>query len=624
MCGVTGFFRRAGGLAPGTREQLATMTSSLVHRGPDASGAWLDPDTGIALGHRRLSILELSDAGSQPMTSHSGRYVLVINGEIYNHLEIREALARDGGEPAWRGHSDTETLLAAFDRWGAVAGFCRSVGMFALALWDRQEQVLTLARDRLGEKPLYYGEQGEFLLFGSELKALRAHPAFRADVDREQVAIYLHRGYVPAPKSIYRGICKLPPGCLVQFGRGQTRGPPPEPRAYWSLGEVASGGLQQPFDGSDAQALDRLDAVLSRAVASQSVADVPLGAFLSGGIDSSTVVALMQAQSSRPVRTFAIGFQEDAFNEAPHARAVAAHLRTEHTELIVTPREAMDVIPRLPRLYDEPFGDSSSIPTFLVAELARRHVTVSLSGDGGDELFGGYTRYGRGRRLWRALRHVPGFLRPMLAPAFGAHLARFVKSSSARDLYDAVMLDPAAGGIVLGCDGRLPAASVALNDEFAGRDFYQAMMLADGTTYLPDDILVKVDRASMGVSLESRVPMLDHRVVEFAWQLPLHMKLRNGEGKWLLKQLLGRYVPAALHDRPKQGFGMPVGDWIRGEMRDWAESLIGEERLRREGFFDMRRVRAHWLRHLERKTRSGEGIWRLLMFQAWLAETGAA
>ena len=624
MCGVTGFFRRAGGLDPGARELLVKMTSSLAHRGPDAFGAWLDPEAGVALGHRRLSILELSDAGSQPMTSHSGRYVLVTNGEIYNHLEIREALARERGEPGWRGHSDTETLLAAFDRWGVEAALKKTVGMFALALWDRQEQCLTLARDRLGEKPMYYGNQGEFLLFGSELKSLRAHPAFHADVDRDQLAIYLHRGYVPAPQSIYRGIRKLPPGCFAQFGRGPAPGQSTEPKPYWSLGEIAANVLSNTFTGSDAEAVDQLEAVLSRAVASQSVADVPLGAFLSGGIDSSTVVALMQAHSSRPVRTFAIGFLEDAFNEAPHARAVAAHLGTEHTEMIVTPRDAMDVIPRLPRLYDEPFGDSSTIPTFLVAELARRHVTVSLSGDGGDELFGGYTRYARGRRLWRMLQHIPQSLRPILAPAFGAYLSRFVRTGSPRDLYDAVMLDPSAGGIVLGSDRKPPGTSVGLNGALTGNDFFQAMMLADGTTYLPDDILVKVDRASMGVSLESRVPMLDHRVVEFAWQLPVRMKLRNGEGKWLLKQLLRRYVPAALHDRPKKGFGVPVGEWIRGEMRDWTESLLGGERLRREGFFDVQRVRENWTRHLEGKTRSGEGIWRLLMFQAWLADTSGA
>ncbi|MEX1086343.1 MAG: asparagine synthase (glutamine-hydrolyzing) [Steroidobacteraceae bacterium] len=621
---MTGFFRPAGGLAPDAREQLAKMTACLAHRGPDASGDWLDPEAGVALGHRRLSILDLSAAGSQPMASHSGRYLLVTNGEIYNHLEIRAALAESGGETAWRGHSDTESLLAAVDRWGAEAALKKTVGMFALALWDRQEQVLTLARDRLGEKPLYYGVQGDVLLFGSELKSLRAHPAFRAEVDRDQLAIYLRRGYVPAPSSIYGGIRKLPPGCLVQFGRNPAPGRLPAPQPFWSLAESAAKGLQNPFIGNDAEAIDRLEEVLSRAVASQSVADVPLGAFLSGGIDSSTVVALMQAQSSRPVRTFAIGFHETAFNEAPYARAVAAHLGTEHTEMIVTPQDAMNIIPRLPRLYDEPFGDSSAIPTFLVAELARRHVTVSLSGDGGDELFGGYTRYGRGDRLWRVLRRVPRPLRAALAPACGRYFKRFVPARSARELYDSVMLDPAARGIVRGTEGEPPGASIGLNSERAGSDFYQAMMLADGTTYLPDDILVKVDRASMGVSLESRVPMLDHRVVEFAWQLPLQFKLRDGEGKWLLRQLLHKYVPAGLHDRPKTGFGIPVGEWIRGGMRGWAESLLAEQRLQQAGFLDARRVRKHWSQHLEGTTRSGEGIWRVLMFQAWLAETSGA
>ena len=621
MCGVTGFFRRVGGLASEAREQLAGMTSSLAHRGPDAAGDWLDPGAGIALGHRRLSILELSAAGSQPMTSHSGRYVLVTNGEIYNHLEIRESLAGDGGEPVWRGHSDTESLLAAFDRWGVEAAIRKTVGMFALALWDRQDQILTLARDRLGEKPMYYGGQGDVVLFGSELKSLRAHPAFRAEVDRDQLAIYLHRGYVPAPQSIYEGIRKLPPGCLVQFGRNPASGSLPEPQPYWSLGDIAARGLRNPFTGSDGEAIERLEEVLSRAIASQSVADVPLGAFLSGGIDSSAVVTLMQALASRPVRTFAIGFHEAAFNEAPHARAVAAHLGTEHTEMIVTPQDAMEVIPRLPRLYDEPFGDSSAIPTFLVAELARRHVTVSLSGDGGDELFGGYTRYWRGHRLRRVARRIPRFLRAAVASRFGPHYSRFVSASTASDLYDAVMLDPAANGIALGSAGEPPGASIGLDASLAKSDFYQAMMLADGTTYLPDDILVKVDRASMGVSLESRVPMLDHRVVELAWQMPLRMKYRNGGGKWLLKQLLRRHVPVALHDRPKQGFGMPVGNWIRGGMREWAESLLAEGRLKQEGFLDARRVREQWSHHLEGRTRSGEGIWRVLMFQAWLAET---
>ena len=402
MCGVTGIFR-PDGLPTSARDDLARMTGSLAHRGPDASGEWIDHEAGVALGHRRLSILDLSEAGSQPMSSHSGRYVLVTNGEIYNHLELRRELERAGSSPAWRGHSDTETLLAAFDRWGPEEALKRSVGMFALAVWDRQSRKLLLARDRAGEKPLYYGWQRDCLLFGSELKSLRAHPAFSAPIGRDRVSLYLRRGYVPAPNSIYEGVFKLPPGCTVEFSDRECPGSLPLPRAYWSFREAADRALRDPFTGSDGEATDRLEQVLSEAIASQSVADVPLGAFLSGGIDSSTVVALMQAHSSRPVKTFAIGFEEAAFDEAPHARAIARHLGTEHTELIATAREAMDVVPRLPEFYDEPFGDSSAIPTFLVAQLARRHVTVSLSGDGGDELFGGYTRYARGDRLWRLL-----------------------------------------------------------------------------------------------------------------------------------------------------------------------------------------------------------------------------
>ena len=600
------------------------MALRLAHRGPDAAGEWIDLAAGIAFGHRRLSILELSAAGSQPMVSASGRYVLVINGEIYNHLDFRDELARDGRTIAWRGHSDTESLLAALEHWGAEDALKKTVGMFALALWDRQERSLLLARDRAGEKPLYYGWQGDTLLFGSELKALRAHPSFRAAVDRQQLAVYLRRGYVPAPHSIYHGIFKLPPGTLVEFGRRHSPGVLPAPRAYWSFGEVATRGLKNPFTGSDTEAIDYLDRELGRAVASQSVADVPLGAFLSGGIDSSTVVALMQARSTRPVQSFAIGFHETGFNEAPHAKAIASHLGTDHTEMIVTPREAMDVIPRLPGLYDEPFGDSSAVPTFLVAQLARRHVTVSLSGDGGDELFGGYTRYPRGEELWRRLRRIPRWARLAVAPAFGRHYSRFVAAGTAQQLYDAVMLDRNARGMVLDTESEPPGASVGLDAGPAEASIYHAMMLADSTTYLPDDILVKVDRASMGVSLESRVPMLDHRVIELAWQMPLRMKRRDGEGKWLLKQLLTRYVPAPLHDRPKKGFGMPVGQWIRGGMREWAESLFSAERLRREGFLDWRRVREEWSRHLDGETRSGEGIWRMLMFQAWLAESQRA
>jgi len=619
MCGLAGFMA-PDGFPADARDLLEAMTRRLVHRGPDEGGHWIDAAAGVALGHRRLSILDLSSAGSQPMQSHSGRYVLVTNGEIYNHLDIRTSLTKEGGRPAWRGHSDTETMLAAFDQWGIEAALEHFVGMFAFAVWDRQQRQLTLARDRLGEKPLYYGRQGGTLLFGSELKALRAHPDCPTTVDREQVAVYLHRGYVPAPRSIYSGILKLPPGCFLQVGAQPASPDLPAPRAYWSLAQVADRGLERPFRGTDQDAIERLEQELSRAVASQSVADVPLGAFLSGGVDSSTVVALMQKQSSRRVKTFAIGFEEDRFNEAPHARAVARHLGTDHSELIVTPREAMTAIQRLPGLYDEPFGDSSSIPTFLVAGLARREVTVSLSGDGGDELFGGYTRYGRAQRLWSLLRMLPPVGRKLVAAGVGGYLERFIRSASPGALYDEVMLDPDAIGLVAGLVGRPAAASIGLEIPPTGRSFYEAMMIADGTTYLPDDILVKVDRASMGVSLESRVPFLDHRIVEFAWSLPFHMKRRGGTGKWLLRRLLERHVPAELLDRPKQGFGMPVGDWIRGPLRDWAESLLDATDLASEGTFDANRVRERWRMHLRGETRSGEGLWRILMFRAWQAE----
>jgi len=618
MCGITGFLR-PGGLGPAARDELGRMASCLAHRGPDASGDWIDGPAGIALGHRRLSILELSEAGSQPMVSHSGRYVLATNGEVYNHADIRTELAHAGDATAWRGHSDTETMVAAFDRWGIEATLARLAGMFAFALWDRQDHVLTLARDRLGEKPLYYGWQGGTLLFGSELKSLRAHPDFQASIDRGQLERYMLRGYVPAPGSIYAGIHKLPPGSFLQVRAQQMPPSNAQPAAYWSIGGAVEQGSRNPFRGSDDEALAELECVLGRAVASQSVADVPLGAFLSGGIDSSSIVALMQAHASRPVRTFSIGFTEESFNEAPFARAVAAHLGTEHTEMIVTPREAMDVIPRLPALYDEPFGDSSAIPTFLVAELARRHVTVSLSGDGGDELFGGYTRYARADRLWRLLRHVPRTLRKALASGSGGYLSRFVAAGSPQDLYDRVMLDRHAPGIVLRQGQPAADATILLDAALAERDIVGAMMRADAETYLPDDILVKVDRASMGVSLESRVPLLDHRVVEFAWRLPLSMKIRGGESKWLLRRLLAGRLPAALLDRPKKGFGVPVELWVRADMREWAETQLEPARLRSEGFLDDARVRQIWLAHGAGEPRFGAVLWRVLMFQAWLA-----
>jgi asparagine synthase (glutamine-hydrolysing) len=633
MCGIAGFFRPAGLIADEAKPGLDRMSASLSHRGPDDSGVWIDAAAGIALGHRRLSILDLSPAGHQPMTSASGRFVIAFNGEIYNHSDMRKEIDSAGSAPPWRGHSDTEILLSAFDRWGIEPSLKRAVGMFAFALWDRQERTLTLARDRVGEKPLYYGWQGDALLFGSELKALRAHPGFFACVDRDVLTEYFRRGYITAPQSIYHGISKLLPGCYVQFSGQAQRGIACRPRAYWSLREVAERGLAEPFEGSDAEATGRLESELQRAVAGQRIADVPLGAFLSGGIDSSTIVALMQAQSSRRVKTFTIGFHEDRFDEANHARSVARQLGTDHTELVVTAREAMEVIPRLASIYDEPFGDSSAIPTFLVSQLARQHVTVALSGDGGDELFGGYGRYQRTSDIWSVVRRVPYFMRRTASLGANAlskrsrtastrakalRLARYLYAQNASAIYQTQMTQRHDAQEFVVANGR-PRAEFVPEALFPRDEPYSGMMYADASTYLPDDILVKVDRASMAVGLEARVPMLDHRIFEFAWQLPLRFKVRGQTRKWLLKQVLRKYLPDSLMERPKMGFGVPVGEWVRGPLREWAESLLCEVRLRGEGFLNTKLAREQWLCHLAGDSSGSDSLWHVLAFQSWLA-----
>jgi len=631
MCGLTGFLRTAP-LGPGSGEWLRRMSDCLVHRGPDAGGSWLDEAAGIALGHRRLAIIELSEAGAQPMHSASGRFVIAYNGEIYNHAELRQQLERAGVTPAWRGHSDTETLLWSIEHFGLERTLAAARGMFAFALWDRERRQLMLARDRLGEKPLYYGRQGEYWLFGSELKALRAHPAFNAGVDRVALAQLLARGFVGAPASIHEGIHKLPPGCTVTLDVRGAGAPVP----YWSLREVAAAGLAQPFEGDDDAAIRRLDQVLGDAVLEQTIADVPVGAFLSGGIDSTSVVAQLQARSSRPVRTFTIGFAEAGFDESRHAAAVAAHLGTEHAELQVTARDALDIVPRMPELYDEPFGDNSAIPTHLVCAFARRQVTVSLSGDGGDELFGGYSRYHATARIWRGVDRVPAFARSLLSGACRAatrlggerdsrlaRLSRYLASRSGEECY-AAQVRLWSLPVVRGADGRAavahsePLSAEPSQTELAQGDLYARMMFADSLDYLPDDILAKVDRAAMAVSLETRVPMLDPRVVAFAWSLPAHLKVRDGDGKWLLKRVLDRYVPRALMERPKMGFGVPVGAWLRGPLRSWAEDLLADSRLRAEGYFDAARVRERWARHVSGQEDASDALWPVLMFQAWL------
>lgn len=640
MCGIAGFFAPSV-LPPGAATAARSMGDALRHRGPDNRGEWIDAMQGVAIAHRRLSIVDLSEAGHQPMVSADGRWVVAFNGEIYNHLELRHALEAVGHAPPWRGHSDTESLLAAVAAWGVEAALGRATGMFALALWDRRDRTLTLARDRLGEKPLYYGVQrGGVLLFGSEPKALRAHPAFEGAVDRGALALLLRYGYIPSPWSIHADVRKLPPGTTLRLRRPADAASA-SPQPYWSATSAALSGAREPLALNDDDAVGALDALLRQAIAGQCVADVPLGAFLSGGVDSSTVVAVAQALSDRPVRTFTIGFSEPDYDESAHARAVARHLGTAHTDLIVTPAEAREVIPRLPVLYSEPFADASQIPTYLVSALARQHVTVSLSGDGGDELFGGYDRYAWTRRLAGvplAVRRAAGVALGALPPSAWSALLAPIAAVLPRELRVGRRSDRLRKLTEVLCvpsDDELYRRIVSLWPPHGGpagtgepmtafdaappalADLDARMMLLDLCTYLPDDILVKVDRAAMAVSLETRVPLLDHRVVEFALRLPLHQKVREGQGKWLLKRLLDRYVPAALIERPKMGFGIPIHDWLRGPLRDWGETLLDAGRLRRAGLIDPAPVRRLWDEHIAGSNDWGYRLWPVLMFEAW-------
>ena len=646
MCGIAGFFEPVHTHdADEFQSILLGMTDRIRHRGPDDSGYWADIASGIALGHRRLSILDLSAAGNQPMPSADGRYVTVYNGEVYNFVELRDRLETERKAPIWRGHSDTEVILAAIAAWGIEKALKRMNGMFALALWDLKERRLTLARDRAGEKPLYYGWQGGTLLFASELKAMAAHPAWHAVVDRSALASYTRFGYVPAPKSMFQGIQKLCPGSFISFSADASPHVQSVQQQYWSAVQTARSGLENSLILSDGEATDTLEKTLSRAVRLRMVADVPLGAFLSGGIDSSTIVALMQAQSSRPVKTFTIGFREADFNEAVIAKSISHHLGTDHTEFYVTARQAMDVVPRLPDLYDEPFGDSSQIPTFLVSQMARHHVTVALSGDAGDELFGGYNRYFQLKAIWKrianwhpsglnmaasALRNIspaiwdtanralPAHIRQ---PALGDKMQKLADVLSVKDpnhIYqNLVSLWKNTSRIVLDSheSGALPAERMR---DLQIDDLIDRMMLVDFITYLPDDILTKVDRASMGVSLEARIPLLDPSVIELAWQLPQSQKIRDGQGKWLLRQVLYRHVPKNLVERPKMGFSVPIADWLRGPLRDWAEALLDQRRLKEEGWFNCQEVQRMWHTHQSGRRNFQHYLWAILMFQAWL------
>ena len=678
MCGFAGFLLVQPGGLEGLEGLSTRMANAIAHRGPDDFGAWADAQAGIALGHRRLSIVDLSPAGHQPMASGSGRFVMAFNGEIYNHMELRAELERGDGLPrfarndgagarAWRGHSDTETLLAGFEQWGIDATLAKTVGMFAIALWDVQERTLHLARDRFGEKPLYYGwagsGAGRAFVFGSELKALRAFPGFANPVCRQALAQYMRFMYVPAPLSIYQGIYKLEPGCVLTIAGAPPAEAPAQPlppaaahgslslRRWWALADVVQAGAKNQLT-DEVEAVDALEQRLADAVRLQSLADVPLGAFLSGGVDSSAIVALMQQQSTRPVKTFTVGFEEAGFDESPHARAVAKHLGTDHAELFVTAAEAQAVISQLPAMYDEPFADSSQIPTHLVCRAARQHVTVALSGDAGDELFGGYNRYFWGPRIWAKLAWMPYPVRQALGVAISAMpvagwdalsrplnamlpggkgiaragdkahklAARLTNVRSLDDLYLSLVTewqDPAS--VVRVESGHDGAGDFTVTENL---DPVERMMYLDSMTYLPDDILCKVDRAAMATSLETRVPFLDHRVAELAWQMPLGMKIKGGQGKWVLRQVLYKHVPRELIDRPKAGFGIPVGQWLRGPLRPWAESLLAEKRLQQEGYFYPAPIRQKWAEHLTGQRDHTASLWAVLMFQAWLSEQG--
>lgn len=643
MCGFAGFLGQPLNENKG-KKILMDMGGTLIHRGPDDNGIWIDGNSGIGFVHRRLSIQDLGQEGRQPMHSHTGRHTIVFNGEIYNFRELRSELVNEGFP--FRGQSDTEVLLAGITAWGIEKTINRSVGMFAFALWDHQEKLLFLCRDRLGEKPLYYGWQGKSFIFGSELKALKKHPEFLGEINRDSICLFLNRNNIGAPHSIYKGISKLAPASSL-FCNGATG--KVEIKSYWSLRALSEKSVYSSSSLSDAEALAGLETTLFKSIEDQMIADVPVGAFLSGGIDSSTVVALMQARSGERIKTYSVGFQDDQHDEATHAKRVAHYLGTDHTEIYYQPQDAIDFIPRLPDIYDEPFGDSSQLPSCLISHIARQRVKVALTGDGGDEIFGGYNRHRYVRQIWNGLKTMPlpvrkaiaillrspslstwqkilDFLQPVVKNSLkisnpGMKIQKFVNildATSPQEIYRLVTAHwSSPADIVL--QATEPNYLQLTPEEWPITDSIEhQLMWIDGMTYLPDDILTKVDRASMSAGLELRTPMLDHRLVEYAWKLPLQMKIRNGSGKWILKQLLSKYVPDSITDRPKMGFSVPIGAWLNDHLRDWAEDLLDESRLRQQGYLDPPKILQKWKQHKSGKRDWGHDIWNILMFQAWL------
>lgn len=636
MCGFTGFISFSDESELVLNDIIREMNVKLYNRGPDSDGFYIDASHGIALGHRRLAIQDLSPAGHQPMCSESGRYVLVFNGEVYNHLELRKKLGRE----RWRGHSDTETILACIDKWGFQDTLAKLTGMFAIALWDINKKTLTLARDRLGEKPLYYAKQNGTLIFGSELKALKQHPDFKSEINRDALCLYMRHNCIPAPYSIYNDTYKLLPGTCIEFDTSLNG----VEFDYWSATQLINTSVNNKFQGSAEDAVKELDSILGKSVHQQVLSDVPVGAFLSGGIDSTAIVALLQSNATTKVKTFTIGFDNKSYNEAEHAKLIANHLGTDHTELYLSPKDSMEVIPELPILYDEPFADSSQIPTYLVSKLAKSHVTVALSGDGGDELFAGYNRHKLARTLWPKVNCLPTTIRSFLSSSLlkynpnqldklnlllpgtmkmrqlGDKLHKSARVLSAKDdlaLYKALVSHfEHPEKIVI--NGSEPGSIITNNKLTAELTTTEKMMALDLLTYMPDDILVKVDRAAMGTSLETRVPMLDHSVVEFAWSLPIDIKLKDGITKWPLRELLYKYVPKELIERPKMGFALPLDSWLRGPLRDWANGLLAPERIIKDGFFYEHEVNHLWQEHLSGITNNTPQLWCILMFNAWL------